>query len=393
MKLEAFTDDIPGKLVDVQIPNEKGFLPDLLPVDWEFPEELWPLLSDAKETLGRLDGIGRTLDNPELLLHPLQRREAIRSSSLEGTYSTPQELLLFELDSESAQKGKKAASNNALEVSNYKRSLREGYNFLVKGGELTLAMIRQLHKWLTDGVRGQHKNPGEFRTTQVHIGSDKRYIPPPPQYLTDLLENLEGHLKEPDSRFDPLVYCYIIHYQFERIHPFIDGNGRIGRVLLSLMIYKYKNLKMPWLYMSPYFEEYKDEYIRNLFNVSAKGDWTEWIRFCLRGTIEQCQDAIYRCELLGKLKNKYLTEATEGSGRIANIIKELFTIPLISITKVRDMMEVTYPTAKGDVEYLESLGILKEVENTRPKMYIAPEILHIAFNKQLSYVSDENAEE
>lgn len=183
-----------------------------------------------------------------------------------------------------------------------------------------------------------------------------------------------------DSSYDPLVLCYLVHYQFETIHPFLDGNGRVGRLLLALMTWKECNLTMPWLYMSAFFERHKDEYISGLFDVSANGNWQGWIDFCLTGTIEQARDSIRRCDLLGRLKEEMHQRTTSGSGRLHQIVDGLFQTPMVTIPIVRDEMDVSYPTAKGDVEHLVNSGILAPLDvQSRPKVFYAPAIFSIAY--------------
>jgi Fic family protein len=196
------------------------------------------------------------------------------------------------------------------------------------------------------------------------------------------LDDFEKRLNQEDHNYDPLVRCYLTHYQFEAIHPFIDGNGRVGRVLLSLMIYKWCALTMPWLYMSAFFERYKDEYIDNLFRVSSNGDWDRWIEFCLRGTIAQAEDSIQRCDALRLLKDRYHQEAGTITARTHAIIDDLFTYPLLTIPGLVNRFSITYPTAKTDVYGLVQKGILQELENVRPKTFFAPGIFSIAYSDE-----------
>ncbi len=333
--------------------------------------------------LGRLDGVGSRLPNPELLLSPLRSREALRSSSLEGTYATPRELLLFELEPvKPSAAGDKA--NAQLEVSNYSRALREGFNALQEY-PFSLTIVRNLHHWLLEGVRGEDKSPGQFRETQVHIGSDRRFIPPPPTHLTQCLDELDTKLRPEDpnnSVYDPLIMCYLLHYQFETIHPFRDGNGRVGRLLLALTTWKWCGISMPWLYMSPYFERYKDEYINNLFNVSAKGDWATWIEFCLRGTIVQAEDAIARSEALIMLKDEWTLKITDANIRLVTLIDSLFTQPVLTTSMVKHLTNVSQPTAQSDIDKLVDAKVLMPIDGTkRPVIYVAPQIVDIAYNE------------
>ena len=237
------------------------------------------------------------------------------------------------------------------------------------------------HELIIIRIRGKERTPGRFRTCQVHIGSDKRYIPPPANHLQPCLDAFEGGLNQQNPKYDPLVCCYLLHYQFEAIHPFLDGNGRIGRVLMSLLIYKWCNLSMPWLYMSAFFERYKDEYIDNLFRISSEGDWETWIEFCLRGTIEQAEASIQRCDALRVLKDRFIREAGQTSLRAHAIIEDLFTTPVVRIPVLASRLSVSYPTAKADIASLVEKGVLQEILETRPKAYFSPDIFAIAYSE------------
>ncbi len=378
MDKSSFKSSRTGRLVKITgQPEEWAFVPDDLPPKPGFPVKLWPLLANAKEALGRLDGIGRTLPDPWLLLRPLQNREALRSSSLEGTYATPEQLLLFEIHPREPVSDQDQA-NEWREVSNYGRALSEGMR-LLDSLPICLRLIRSMHKVLLEGVRGRDKAPGQFRRCQVHIGSDRRYVPPPPHKLERCLDAFEKHLHCPDERYDPLAACYISHYQFEAIHPFVDGNGRVGRLLLALMIYRRCNLSMPWLYMSAFFERYKDEYINLLFRISTEGDWTSWLEFCLRGTIEQANDSITRCDALNSLRDKYHGLVQGGSNRDHATINSLFERPMLTIPALAKQHSVSYQTAKADVRRLSGLGILAELPRTYPKIYYARDVFAVAY--------------
>lgn len=188
------------------------------------------------------------MKNYELLLQPLQSREALRSSSLEGTYTTAKQLLLFEIDPRQPTSVQDPLSASQ-EVANYNRALNLGFSALEKGWPISSNLIRQMHQVLLEGVRGSHKEPGRFRRIQVHIGSIKRYISPPVYEVEPCLKGLEAQIQTL-SKIQPLLFCFMVHYQFEAIHPFTDGNGHVGRLLLSLMIYQICGLSKPWLYLS-----------------------------------------------------------------------------------------------------------------------------------------------
>jgi Fic family protein len=381
MDKAVFAAGFPGRLCEISVDSRRdwAFIPSPLPQDWEVPYDIWELLAQAREELARLDGVGRNMPNYNLLLRPLQRREALRSSSLEGTYATPEQLLLFEID----PREPKSASDPVSawqEVWNYSRALELGLQILTKR-PISLNLIRAMHQELLAGVRGSQKDPGNFRRSQVHIGSDRRFIPPPPNEVISCLDDFEKSIHK-QKRIDPLIFCFMAHYQFEAIHPFLDGNGRVGRLLLSLMIYDQYKLKKPWLYLSAFFDKYKDEYITLLFQVSSKGNWNDWIKFCLRGTIEQSKDSIRRFDELLDLRSQYmgLLDQSGGNIRLNKLVEHLFESPAITIPQLAVMCGISYPTACTDIERLVRVGILMESNMVeRPKIYFAPHIVDIAF--------------
>lgn len=383
MDKSFFSETSPGTLARINVFSEQdwAFVPDELPCRLQTSEQVWPLLLEAREELARLDGVGRHMPNYELLLKPLQQREALKSSSLEGTYATPEQLLFFELEPKEP-KSQHDQVNSWKEVFNYSYALRKGQKLLQDELPISLRLIRELHRELLSGVRGHHRDPGNFRRTQVHIGSSRRFIPPPPRQAEECLNSLEKYIHN-ENEIDPLVFCFLVHYQFETIHPFLDGNGRVGRLLLSLMIYKWCNLTSPWIYLSAFFDKYKDEYISNLFNVSAKGDWESWISFCLRATTYQAKDAINRFDKLVALRENYLNRIAncKGSIRLHKIIDKLFESPAVSIPQISKMFNITYPTASNDIKHLIKQGIIIEGSlNVRPKIFFSPEIINIAYH-------------
>jgi Fic family protein len=315
-----------------------------------------------------------------LLLRPLQQREAILSSRLEGTFATAEELLAYGLEPK-APASTDDPVNAWREVFNYDRALQQGQTSLSR---LPLAsrLIRELHAALLDGVRGADRTPGEFRTRQVHIGSDRRFVPAPPNAVPDLVKDLEHYINEPDDT-DALIRAFLAHYQFETIHPFLDGNGRVGRLLLSLMVFTSCGLQSPWLYLSPYFEKYKDEYIDRLFAVSATGDWAGWVAFCLRATSAQAVDALARVDRLLKLKERYesrIARSRYSSARLPQIVASLFASAVTTIPAVAKEFKVTFPTAQADIEKLTKMGVLSPSKRkSKPKYYIATEIFHLAY--------------
>jgi Fic family protein len=395
MDQERFTERRTGDLEKITTPQgpDWSFVPrPLSAVVWSMPTNLLDLLLDAWDSIGALNGIGRTLPNPELLLRPLQEREAIQSSILEGTYTTPEEVLLFEKNP-SEPKSETDPANGWTEVANYKKALRAGFVHLAER-PLTLNLIRDLHNNLMSGVRGREKTPGEFRKIQVGIGSNYRFIPPPPQQIPYLLDGLEKYINTDLPKRDRLAQAFFAHYQFEAIHPFTDGNGRVGRLLLALMLYRLCDHEMPWLYLSPFFERYKDEYVEKLFRISSNGEWSEWMEFCLRGMITCAKDGIKRCDMLKRLKESYQKRVSTGStSRTHHLVEGLFQNPIIRIVDVKQTCEVAYMTAKNDIEVLQKVGILKQLPDHYPACFYAWEIFRIAYPHQPAFAEQSEIDE
>lgn len=380
MDAQQFTDSTPGQLVPIEggPPEVRyGFLPDPLPPRWEWPARLWPLLLDARICLATLDGTGKHLPTPEILLRPLQQREAQLSSQLEGTITNPRQQALFQFDPKYPV-SKTDPKNAFREVFNYGRALRlrlDGDSDL----PLSLRLIRQLHSVLMDGVRGSGQRPGEFRQTQNQIGRPARFVPPPPQYLGQVLDAFEKYLHA-DDRFDPLVRSFLVHYQFEAIHPFGDGNGRVGRLLLALTIAEWCGLSSQWLYMSAFFEKRKREYMDLLLGVSTHGNWESWIEFCLEGVVLQAKDTAQRCDELLALHRDF-HERLKGGGsiRLGLLVDRLFDSPVISVKAVQRMFHVSYPTARSDLKKLESFGIVQPLEGLSLITYHCLQIYDVTY--------------
>lgn len=302
------------------------------------------------------------------------------SRSLEGTYASPRELLLFEL-SPHGETSRDQRTNDHREVFNYRRALQHA---AASELPLSLRLIRELHAVLLDSVRGKEKAPGEFRKIPVAIGRDYRFVPPPPEQLNVCLDELEKYFHQSDPSFDPLVDCFLLHYQFETIHPFNDGNGRVGRVLLAMTFQHKCKLTKPWLYMSEFFERNRDEYFQRLFDVSARGDWAGWIQFCLNGALVQARETTARCRRLLEIRERYrqsIATIRDGSARLGAIVDGVFETPFLRVRDLVERLEITYPTAKKDAQRLEDAGILKELPNIYPKTYYAPDVFQVAYER------------
>ena len=369
-----------GRLVSIYGGNEKAFIPEPLPREWSPPSHLAKLWVGAREVIGELRGTGRSLPDHALLLRPLRQREALRSSSLEGTYATPAELLAYEMDPRDPLSPKDPA-NAWREVFNYQRALEFGHKLVEDGYPFSEWLIRQLHEQLLIGVRGEDKDPGRIRQTQVHIGIDHRFTPTSPEHIPSLMGQLERDIQA-TTTIDPLIKAFMVHYQFETIHPFRDGNGRVGRLLLALMIYKECGFDLPWLYLSEYFERYRDEYIDGLFKVSAESDWDRWIGFCLNATISTGRDTIERLRGLINIKQSYEERIKLHSGRdrLVYILPRLLSSPIIRYSDLMAELKVSYPTARADMEALVDMGIVAELPGGKsPKLYYATEVFNRAY--------------
>ena len=319
------------------------------------------------------------LPNAQLLIAPFLRREAVLSSRIEGTIASLDQLIMFEVEP-----SRESQNPDVGEVANYVLAMMYG---LTRLDELpvSLRLIRELHEKLLTGVRGQDRRPGEFRQTQNAIAQqgrpveEARYIPPPVAQMTQALSEFELFLHEP-TELPFLIQLALVHYQFEAIHPFLDGNGRIGRLLLSLLLCEKGYLTQPMLYLSGFLEKHRDRYIDSLLRVSQSGDWAGWVDFFLEGIAEQSQDAVERSRLLLELRQQYRDKAqtARASALPLLLIDALFEVPALTISMARKLLEVTHVSAQRTVERLVGLGILEEVTGQqRNRVYLAREILSI----------------
>jgi Fic family protein len=378
MERAKFLQNCPGEVVDIA-DGECAFVPNPLPPpDLALKQETNDALAEAMHWMGRLDGVALNLHEPGILLRPLENREAIRSSALEGTYATPRELLLFDLPDDARRPAQQVDAWR--EVVNYRSALTRSDGSSIVDSPMTT--IRQLHTVLLQGVRGNDQTPGAFRRQQVFIGHAHRFTPSPPEHLQGCLDSLASYIRDaaPRAPRAPLIRAFLTHYQFETIHPFNDGNGRVGRLLMTLMIREFCGHKRPWLYLSAYFDRHKDEYIDRLFAVSTQGAWAEWIDFCLRATIDQASDTFDRCTRLLALRESY-RQKVGNKARLALIVDQLFIRTIVQVSSLASVLEVTYPTANKDVERLEALDIVVPVPDYYPKTYYAREIYNIAFHE------------
>ncbi len=354
-----------------------AYVPNALPPTIDWNDQLVMSLSRADYVLGKLAREGSKLPNPHLLMRPFITREAVLSSRIEGTHATISEILAH-----NAGISIKQVSDDLQEVQNYILALDFGLKRL-DDLPLSLRLIKEIHEYLMQGVRGNHATPGEFRKTQNWIGvsgctlNTAKFVPPPVDYLMDCLGEFEKFLH--NRQLPSLIHTALCHYQFETIHPFLGGNGRVGRLLIILLLINQKMLPAPLLYLSAFFEATRDEYYRKLFNVSSNGDWNDWLIYFLNGVAVQSEDALSRAERINERLEKWTRQVASTASHVAVGIVEHFAVnPYLTIKRIAHELDVAYSTAERGVKKLVNENIIHQVgDNKRDRIYCASEILSI----------------
>jgi Fic family protein len=344
----------------------RAFIPAPLPPDPPLALEgaLRDKLSAADYALGRLDGAVLTLPNPDLFVFMYVRKEAVLSSQIEGTQSSLQNLLAAE-----AQLLDPDTPKDVNEVANYVRAMNHGLTRLAEL-PVSVRLIRDIHTELMQGVRGGRLQPGELRTTQNWIGpggctlATATFVPPPPHEVPQALSDLERFLHD-GGGLPPLVQVGLAHAQFETIHPFLDGNGRIGRLLIAFLLTEKRLLAKPVLYLSHYFKQHRSEYYERLQAVRDAGDWEGWIAFFLDGVIEVSRQATHTAAAILRMREAFRARITEGLGRAAangqRVMDRLFDHPIVTVATVREWLALTPAGANQIVARLEGIGLLREI--------------------------------
>ncbi|MCK5177801.1 MAG: Fic family protein [Candidatus Aenigmarchaeota archaeon] len=355
-----------------------AFIPCKLPPKIEFKPKLVLALSDADSTLSKLSGAGLLLPNPDLLVAPYMRKEALSSSRIEGTRISLSDYFLAEA------RGDEDKDPDASEVINYIRAMNYALEE-IKTKNIDIQLIEKMHEILMSQVRGQDKLSGSYRPIQNWIGvpnsqpQNAVFVPPPPEKVKELMQDMINYIGTNDE-MPLLLKAALLHYQFETIHPFCDGNGRIGRALIVLYLCKKKKISKPLLYISGFFEKHKQEYTGLLAQVNKKGDFEEWLLFFLEAIKTQSEDALEKAIKLQRLKESYREkiQMESHSNNILQVVDYIFINPFIQITKVSKHISATYPTAKRIVDELMKIGILRQVNGTeRNKTFVAHEVLDI----------------
>lgn len=361
MNPKEFTDKSSGRLIHAP----QGFLafaPNPLPPAINFDMGLALALSKADAALSELSGLGGQLPNPHLLISPYIKREAVLSSRIEGTKASLSDLLIDEI--EDGHTKPPAGADDIREVRNYIHALEHGINLLPEL-PLSLRLIREIHGKLMDGVRGDKATPGEFRRSQNWIGPagstpmTAAFVPPPVDDMMGCLGEWEKFLHVRDVMPD-LIQCAMMHAQFETIHPFLDGNGRVGRLLITLFLMERRRMSQPLLYLSAFIDAHKNDYYDLLQRVRTHGDWEAWIRFFLQGVTEIAAEGGQQAKELHRLREHYRAQLRDKPNALG-LIDELFVNPYMTIGRATKLLTKTHPTAKAAIDVLEERQILKEV--------------------------------
>ena len=336
-------------------------LPPVPPISLD--DEMWTLLSQADRDLGRLDGSTTVLPNPDLFVYMYVRKEAVLSSQIEGTQASLIDLVEFE--SKAAESG---TQGDVEEVVNYVAAMNYGLNRL-KELPLSLRLIREIHEKLLKGVRGTDTNPGEFRSSQNWVGAPgsrpdtARHVPPPPYEMQNSLDNLEKYFHD-ETPVPLLIKVGLVHSQFETIHPFLDGNGRVGRLLITCLLCERGALQRPLLYLSHYFKQNRTEYYDRLQAVRDTGDWESWLKFFLRGVAVVAQEATATARKVEDLREEDRRRVTAQMGRGATkglvLLEQLYSRPIVDVMAVSKIVDRSIPNANDLVRELCEIGILKE---------------------------------
>ena len=348
----------------------RAFIPEGLPPipPLQIDQEMWSLLSKADRALGRLDGSTEILPNPELFVFMYVHREAVLSSQIEGTQASLMDVLRFE--AEALEPGR---PKDVEEVVNYVAAMNYGLSRL-KELPVSLRLIREIHEKLMKGVRGGERNPGEFRSSQNWIGPpggslrEASYVPPPPAEMMDSLDNFEKFLHSTEP-MPVLITVGLSHAQFETIHPFLDGNGRVGRLLITFLLCEKGILKRPLLYLSYYFKQHRSEYYDRLQAIRDKGAWEQWINFFLQGISEVSAEASEKAKQIVNLRESHrhmISEKMGGkSGKGLALLESLYWRPIVTVNHVVEVTGLSYSNANRLIETFTAEGLLEEITGWR----------------------------
>jgi Fic family protein len=384
-------DGAPGQYIPLREDKEyhKTYYPDPLPPILDFPEAVIEELAGAMHALGRLDGVGSEVDEPGTVFSAFVYKEAEQSSQLEGTRVTVSDIQKLEIGEFNGVKLDAPDERNVREAHNYLRALQEGLDFLGTAGRsrsaITLDLVKSMHGTLMEAGRTDEDDPrpGEFRSGPAYIteGTEGResvrFPPPTADMAAGRMGNVEQYIQS-DGRYPDLVDVALIHYQFETIHPFVDGNGRIGRLLVVLLLYACGLLVTPLLYPSAYLGRRRDEYTDRLLAVSEEGQWTEWLAFFLSAIRHQAEEAFVRAKLLLGLRREYAERYAGGARSVSRLAGEVFAAPYLTVNEAAERIEMSYGAANGAIDELVADGVLQQdSEGSRNRVFEAAEVMDV----------------
>lgn len=380
MRAERFVDSIFGSAT-----REPGaswaftyYLPKPIPRDLHLSAAVIGAMSEADAALGHLQGLGMIINDPSLLIGPYARREALASSRIEGTQASLSDLLQSEVEIT-------FANDDTEEVRRYLRATQLAYE-LSNTLPITQRLVLHVHETLLQGVRGEEKNPGTLRTSPVWVGKagatpeTATFVPPLPEHLPDLMTDWEYFVNDEGRHMPALVQAALMQYQFETIHPFLDGNGRIGRLLINLLLMERGRLDLPLLYLSSFFENHREEYYEALQGVRERGDADEWLLFFMHAVRSQANDAVTRAKRLVKVREEYLSEAVQTRSRLPALVDLFVRTPVVTVKFVEKNLQLTNQGARDLIKSATSRGWLTSLGSRGRggrEFWIAHEILSI----------------
>ena len=371
--------------------NKSGFtyyLPKPIPRQLDLSAGVVSALSDADAALGLLQGLGMLITDPSLLIGPYLRREALASSRIEGTQASLSEVFQSEIEAGSG-------NDDTAEVLRYLQATRQAYE-LAAELPITQRLILQVHETLLAGVRGEEKSPGEFRRSPVWVGragatpENATFVPPLPRHLGGLLSDWERFVNDDGRVLPALIQSALMHYQFETIHPFLDGNGRIGRLLINLLLMERGRLPLPLLYLSNYFETHREEYYERLQAVREQGDIEGWLVYFLHAVKAQAEDAVSRSRRLVEMRERYHNEAVKERSSLPRLVDVIVRNPFVTVASVERELELTNQGARNLIKNAEARGWLRSLgthgQGGRARWY-SPAIYEI-LEEPMSYTDE-----
>ncbi len=387
----------PGKYLSADsaasLPASKFYLPDDLPPSIDLSPAVIDAHGRAMHSLGRLDGFWSEVDDPDAAFGLFVYKEAEQSSQVEGTQVTVSDML---------QKG--SDSKDVREARNYATALRGATTTLVEEGRsrqnLSLSLLKSLHESLMEAGRtdDEEPRPGDFRSRYVWIEEDQqsgystgvRFVPPKPEIVNSKMADFENYMQS-DGAYPTLIDIGLLHYQLETVHPFVDGNGRVGRLLIVLMLIADDILVHPLFYLSSYIRRNRDEYTELLLAVNEEGAWNAWLEFFLNGIREQADEAFSRAKLLLQLRSEYRRRYSDAAPSVRALLEALFVEPIVTVSRAADLIEMSYPAANNAVDRLEADGVIEErTGQERYREFQATEILDV-LNRSSDEIPDPGA--